>query len=380
MLKKYFAHNLYLDNEMQKNKVLVVEDGIIQNICACSSYDESADTICSGLIDQHIHGGFSFEVMQKNKEGYQNWLLSLAKRGTTGVLPSLAYTGDEEGFLSQLAFVHNLMEAQNQGKIKGAKILGVHMEGPFISEKALGAMHREWILKPSYHTFCRLTKEHGKIVRLLTLAPELEGAEELIKKLLEQGIVVQAGHTTASFEEGEKAFALGVRGVCHFFNASPAIHHRAPGILTSALLNDAVYAECIGDLTHIHPGAVKLLCKTKGHDKVLFITDAAEHAGQKDGTYHSHGQTVYVKQSATYNEAGHLCGSGSMLLDIVKKAVQIGISKENALQSASYTQRKYLNITHGQIARGQKANFLLLNEQMNVQLTVMEQEEYKEIE
>lgn len=305
----------------------------------------SAAWVTEGLIDPHLHGGRGFDVMHPTLEGVAQWLDGLLRHGVSEVLPSV-YTGPTEVMRQAMAVFHQAMALQAQGELGGARISGIHLEGPFISLNRLGAMDAHYVLPPSVSAYQNIVQGFESMIRLVTLAPEEPGADELIDHLLKNGVQVQAGHTDAQFEQAERAFERGVNGVCHFFNGIRGIHHREPGILTSALLHDEIYAELIADMVHVHPGAAQLICKNKGYEKIILISDAVSTTSLPDGIYWDNGNRVTVSNGESRVEGGSLNGGGVYLLEGARRMVrQAHVPIPQALFMANQSARRYLGLT-----------------------------------
>ncbi|MEG0768200.1 MAG: N-acetylglucosamine-6-phosphate deacetylase, partial [Clostridia bacterium] len=251
-----FAHHALTPAGWLADQYVSVDAGHIQGLSSTGRADREADYLVFGMADVHNHGGMGFDASHPTPEGLAQWTWSLAQHGVTDVLITLA-TGDAQGVQAALSQIAAAMEKQREGKLPGAQIMGVHLEGPFISPKRPGAMNVTMIQPPSVAAYDALVGDDGALVRLVSLAPEVSGADALIDALNLRGIRVQAGHTDASYEEGVHAFGRGVGAVCHFFNAARSIHHRDPGLLTAALLSPSIYCELICDTIHIHPAALR---------------------------------------------------------------------------------------------------------------------------
>lgn len=367
------AKKVLLPEGWRTDCTIEVENGRVQCIRprtpedACSEIQ--CDLVAPGLIDQHVHGGFGADVMLATPEQLLNWLQFLARQGVTQVLAGV-YTYPVPAMRSALETVRLTMDAQAQGA-GGARLTGVHLEGPFISKRALGAMSEPSVLAPSVEAYKRITAGYEDMIRLITVAPEEEGAQALIDYLRAQGVAVQAGHTAATAEEGAFAFDHGVQGITHFFNASTPIRHRAPGILTRALLDERVYCECICDLVHVHPDAIRLVYRCKGERRMIIVSDAVFTTGLPDGEYTSLDETFIVKDGASRTPEGALAGGGSTLLREVRNLTGLGIELDAALRMASQTPAEFLKIPGGRIEVGAQAELLCLNDALQPLYTVI---------
>ncbi|HEY5586009.1 MAG TPA: N-acetylglucosamine-6-phosphate deacetylase, partial [Ruminiclostridium sp.] len=241
------------------------------------------------------------------------------------------------------------------------------MEGPFINIQFKGAQNSEYIIPPSWD----LVKAYKDVIKLVTLAPELPGSEELIKELKKNNIVVSMGHSAASYDEAVKGVEAGVSHCTHLFNAMTGVHHRNPGVASVALATD-VYCELIADKIHVHPGLYELVKKAKGIDRITLITDCIEAGGMVDGTYSLGGQPVIVKNGAARLEDGTLAGS---ILNLNKGLFNFYKNTNTELfevfRMASINPAKELGIDSkkGSIAPDKDADFFLMDDEFNVKAT-----------
>lgn len=318
-----------------------------------------------GFIDEHIHGIYGSDTMQ-GAQAVQNMAQRLARHGVTGFLPTTMNAGVEETH----AAVQGIYEAMQAGG-DGARIVGAHMEGPFLGSVYLGAQDAHANLAPTMENFARLTGEAASIVRLITVAPEVEGAQELIRALSARGIAVSAGHTDATYERMEEAVGWGVTQTTHLYNCMSPLHHRAPGVVGAALTLEGLSSQVIADGIHLHPAAVKLA--VRACNRVLLITDAMMAADMEDGVYELGGQTVYVRQGAARLAAGNLAGSTLTLDRAVKNVMRFaGLPLERAVEMASANVADALGLTDcGRICAGLRADLCLLDGELNVSKTLV---------
>ena len=330
-----------------------VEDG---KIIALGKFSEDGIhlkgmRVFPGLIDIHVHGCKNHDAMQPE------YLLTMsefwASKGTTSWLPTTMTASHEE-----LCQVVNITLPQG----RGANILGFHLEGPYISMKYKGAQNPEFVRNPDIEEFNQL-----KNIQLVTLAPETEGAMAFIKNC---GAKVALGHTDADYACAISAIEAGASCLTHTFNAMTPLHHRNPGVIGAAIEKE-IYVQVICDGVHVHPSVVKMLYKTFGPERMILISDALAATGMEDGKYVSGGLDVTVKNGVARLNDGTIAGSTSTLLDCVKKAVSFGIPLEDAMQMASRTPAEYLEVSKGRIAEGYDADFIVLDESLDVVMTVI---------
>jgi N-acetylglucosamine-6-phosphate deacetylase len=264
--------------------------------------DATGCTVLPGFMDVHVHGAAGRDTMDASQEALADMARFYARHGVTGFLAT-TMTAPYDAIARAVQTV-GLMPDQVPG---GARILGVHLEGPYLSPEFPGAQPADTIRPPNADEFADLAARGP--VRMITLAPERPGAHDLIRAALERDVVVVAGHTSATYEECEAAFALGVSQATHTYNAMTGLHHRRPGTLGATLANDAIFAQLIADNIHVHPAAIKILARAKGVARTVLITDAMRAAGLPDGDYDLGGQTVTVRDSQCRLTDGTLAGS-----------------------------------------------------------------------
>lgn len=339
-----------------ENCLVSVVDGVIQSVASGKWGDFTEDILVPGMIDLHNHGGAGFDNTQPTIEGYTNWTGALARHGVTDVLVTLG-TSEIRVLHDAVLAAREAMRHQEAGVLGGARIAGVHLEGPFISGQRPGAMNVAYIQPPKIEIYDEITRDCGEIVKLLSVAPEQPGAMSLVSMLNKRGIRIQAGHTDASFEEGMAAFSGGVGGVCHFFNAMRGIHHREPGLLTAALLSKDIYCELICDLAHIHLGALKMVIQTKGPRRVYLISDASPATGQPDGEYIANGRTIIVREGVSRTPSGTLSGGCKYVSEGARNLIEAGIPVEDTFTMTSKTPAEWMGFTAlGAIAPGKAAH------------------------
>jgi N-acetylglucosamine-6-phosphate deacetylase len=240
----------------------------------------------------------------------------------------------------------------------GASIPGFHLEGPFINEKYKGAQNAQFIKNPTMELI-----ERCEAVKLVTIAPELDGAIDFIR---ECPAVVALGHTDCDYDTARAAFEAGARSLTHTFNAMPPIHHRAPGPIIAGMDDGRVYAQLIADGIHVHPASVRALIKLYGIDNVVLISDSVEAAGLEDGNYTLGGQDIIVKDRTARTLGGNLAGSTSTLFDCVKCAISFGIPKKDAVKMASETPALMMGLNKGKIEVGYDADLIIVDSEFNL--------------
>ncbi|GAA5335364.1 MULTISPECIES: N-acetylglucosamine-6-phosphate deacetylase [Thermus] len=310
--------------------------------------------ILPGFLDLHVHGGGGHEVMA-GKESVEGTLRFHLSHGTTGLLATTVTAP-----LPDLERALRGIREAGEGHL-GEALLGVHLEGPFISPKRLGAQP-PYPLLPDLEVASRLLSLAP--VRAITLAPELPGALDLVRFLAERGVRVQLGHTEAGYEEALEALKAGAAGFTHLYNAMTGLHHRSPGVVGLALERGA-WAELIPDGLHVHPSALHLALKAI--PGLYFVTDAVAAAGMPDGTYplgahrvEKQGNGVWLGES--------LAGSTLTLDQALRNLVAWGLPLEEAARRLSLYPARYLGLSdRGEIAPGKRADLVVLDEALRVQ-------------
>lgn len=324
--------------------------------------------VIPGMIDLHIHGAAGADVMDATPEALCTISRALAKEGTTGFLAT-TMTEAPQKIRAALA---NVMQA---GAMPGAAVLGVHLEGPFLAEKRMGAQCSAHICAPDIALFQAWQSLCGDQIRLVTVAPETKNALPFIEYLSRHNVVVSLGHSDASFAEAQAGVTAGGRYATHLFNAMRAIHHREPGIAVALLLDERVTAELVLDGHHLHPAMVELAWKIKGGHRLVLVTDAMRAKCLGEGSFDLGGQQVLVKNGLATLANGTIAGSVLKLNQALKHFMTAtGLSLDEALPLVSANPAKLLGrYAHkGSLAPGKDADLVVLNERYDVVATVCE--------
>lgn len=351
---------------------IAIEDG---KIAAIGKLDvepifETDGIVLPGFIDEHIHGAGGADAMDGTEEALQTISEYVAKEGTTGFLAT-TMTQSPENIGKALKNVKNVRE---KGEYKGAEVLGVHLEGPFISPKHVGAQPLEYVAKPAPETFDKYNELSGGNIKIVTLAPEVEGGLDLVKHLKNIGVVASIGHTGAKFSDVEAAVAAGASNVTHTYNAQTPLHHREAGVVGAAMLFDELNCEMICDTIHVSVPAIRIFVKNKPHDKFTLITDAMRAKGMPDGLSELGGQQVFVKNGEARLADGTLAGSVLKMNVAIKNLVEkAGVSLTEAVDFASANPAKNLGLydERGSIEVGKRADFAVMDKGFNILCTVV---------
>ncbi len=319
--------------------------------------------VVPGFIDIHVHGGSGSDTMDGTFEAIGTLAGFAAAHGTTSILPTTMSCP-----LPEIRHSAENVYRYMQEKRTGANILGLHLEGPFLNPEAKGAHPEANLLPPSIKAFQEMVGEAASVVRLVTLAPETNGAKELVVYLKDLGITASIGHTTGNYDQASSAVQMGMTHTCHFYNAMTPLKHRDPGTVGAVLDNDISTIELIADLIHVHPAALRLAVKTKGPDKTVLITDAMAAAGLGDGDYTLGGLTVYVRNGEARLHDGTLAGSTLTQDRALLNMVASGVSVEDTIMMLTETPARVIGVHHqkGKIQPGFDADLALLDEDLEV--------------
>lgn len=328
--------------------------------------DAKGNYVCPGLVDMHIHGYLGADVSDGDVSGIEKMAGGIIKNGVTSWCPTTMTVSKKE---IETAF-DAVRTVKNKKEYYGARILGVNSEGPFINPSKKGAQAEEHILRPDAD-FILANKD---IVKLFTVAPEVDGALDAIEKVAKDGsVLVSMGHTNATFEEANKGIEKGVKHTTHLFNAMTALSHRNPGVVGSALSDANVSVELIADTFHIDKGLFGLIAKIK-EDKLCLITDCIRAGGMVDGDYTLGGQPVHKEGIKCLMPDGTIAGS---VLELNKALANVlentNLEVYEAVNAASLNPAKALGEDKeiGSIEVGKRADFMIADEKFNAIMTIL---------
>jgi N-acetylglucosamine-6-phosphate deacetylase len=347
------------DREVAGGSVLI-EAGRIVSLDT-NKGDEELDlagaTLLPGFIDVHIHGAAGIDVMDATAAGLREVSEYLASQGVTSWVPTFVPASDEH-YASAIAAISEAMDGP------GARVLGVHYEGPFVNTAQCGALHREYFKSYSAPADLDSLPLPSTGVRMITIAPEVAGGVELVRELKKRGWVISIGHTRAGLDVLDQACEAGARHMTHFMNAMAPLHHRSPGPIAWGLSRDDVTVDVIADGIHLDPFMLRLLLKLKGAPGISLISDAIAAAGKGDGDYEIWGETISVKNGRTANAAGSIAGSVISMLDAVRLLHSLGVSYVDLARMASSNPARLLGIDRdcGSIEVGKRADLVALDQ------------------
>ncbi|HWT75018.1 MAG TPA: N-acetylglucosamine-6-phosphate deacetylase [Mobilitalea sp.] len=314
-----------------------------------------------GLTDIHFHGCVNYDLCNGTEEAISAIAEYELQNGITTICPA-SMTLPEE-------VLTKIVEAvSSYDNTKGADLVGINLEGPFISTEKKGAQNELYIVPPNLELYRRLQKVSKNRIKLVDIAPEEPGALEFIKAVKDE-VVVSLAHTAADYETATKALQAGASHITHLYNAMPAYTHRKPGVIGAASDSPDCTVELIGDGVHVHPAVVRNTFRIFGSDRVILVSDSLMATGIGDGEVELGGQKVYVKGKKATLKDGTLAGSVMNLMDCVRVCVkEIGIPLEQAVRSAAVNSAKAIGIydKYGSITPGKYANVVLLDEELNV--------------
>ncbi len=367
-------------DDVVKNAAIWVENGIIRQILTHKEQrPEAAQQLpeidgnnayaLAGLIDLHIHGAGGFGPENGTPEALRAMSQELAAQGVTAFCPTL-YCGKPEEMERLLHALSPAVETET-----GAKILGFHLEGPFISPAKPGVMKPQDIAPADLDVFKKLYAAAEGKISSVTLAPELPGILPIIQFCAEHGILPQAGHTNATYDEFLAGVRRGVTHATHLFNAMSPFTQRAPGAAGAVLMHPEISCEIIADGVHVHPDVVSFLKRVKPAENIVLVTDALKPTGQEHGPFTANGEEVIFEGGVWKRKTdGVIAGSALTMARGIKNLVDFGYSLPQAAACASANQARLLGLKNtGKLAEGFTADITLLDENFNPVKTFISQ-------
>jgi N-acetylglucosamine-6-phosphate deacetylase len=327
-------------------------------------------TAVPGFVDLHIHGAGGHDFMEADGGALDRITSTVARHGTTSLVATTVTAPVEETCRSLEGIAHYIRSHENPSPTGnfGAEILGIHLEGPFISPARRGVHLEQSIATPSVEVLNQFSKASDGLLKILTLAPELPGAMELIEFATAAGIVVGMGHTDANYDQARAAIRAGARHAVHTYNAMRPFSHRDPGILGAVMTDPEVTAEVIADGVHVAVAAVQVLMGTKGFDTVVLVSDGIAATGMRDGTYRLGNFEVNVRDGVARNAEGKLAGSTLALDRAVRNVVAWGVPLLDAIRMVTVLPARRLSLAgkKGVIAPGADADIVLLTADLRI--------------
>jgi N-acetylglucosamine-6-phosphate deacetylase len=328
--------------------------------------DVSGRIICPGFVDLLVHGGGGYGFSDESSDTIQSISDYFLKHGSTSMLASL-HAKPVDAMLSDLERTAEYIRNNPSSNIKG-----IHMEGPYLNTALKGAMNENYLLKPTVESFKKILRAAGGYLRMMTIAPELPGALDVIREASFNSVVCSIGHSMADYENIDAAIDNGAAHVTHMFNAMKPMHHRNPSVITGALLRDELKIELIADTFHVHPAMMELLLKVKTPKGIILITDSIRAGGLHSGETQFSDQKVIVDKDTAKLEDGTLAGSTLTLNKAVKNIVETtGTRLTDAVRMATLNPSKVIGAGKGILASGKQADIVVLDENYDVVYTIL---------
>ena len=350
------------DNESFEKLNIICQDSFIVDITnsvpeGVKTIDVSGKYLIPGMVDVHTHGIAGYDFNFANTEQVGKMCMAYAKNGTTSVMATLA--SDTLPRLMNSIFEITPHRLNNCG----ANIVGIHMEGRYLNPEKRGAHGESLLALPNVDELNSLAMAMMPAPLHFSMAPELEGGTEFIKKAVELGATIGIAHTNATYEQSLEAVALGARAFTHTFNAMTSVHHRMPGATVAAMTCDQAYAEVICDGQHLHPAIVKLIYRSKPKDKMVLITDSLAAAGSPDGEYSLAGAKYIVKNGCCINEFGTIAGSTLTLFEGLKNFMKFcKVPLNKAIKYATINPAKMVGADFvGKLDKNYRADIICLS-------------------
>ena len=339
------------------DKTIVAVDTNV-NTSGCELIDAKGAYVSAGFIDMHIHGSGGADVMDGTPEALETISRTLLQTGTTAFLATTMTMAQEA--------IDNAVDnvREHRTLLRGAQIVGVHLEGPFINPKKQGAQDAHFVQEPDYAAI----EKYMDIVKMITLAPEMEGSERFIRKIREShdDVVLSIGHSDADYDMALRSFHWGISHATHLFNAMPPLHHRSPGIVGAVFADEEVTCDVIADLVHLHPAILKSVWQQKG-EKMMLITDAMRAGCMKNGEYDLGGQRVFVENGKATLENGTLAGSVLKMNEAVANMVRhVGMPLPQAVAAVTQIPAQKLKLNKGRLAAGYDADMVIFDEDFSI--------------
>ncbi|MFZ2782360.1 MAG: N-acetylglucosamine-6-phosphate deacetylase [Rectinemataceae bacterium] len=358
---------------MEKSAVLL-EDGVIADVFSERRfqqksfepgdrvYDAGEAFLLPGLIDTHIHGFHGYGTEDLAADSILEMSRHLGDYGVTSFCPTL-YPMSEEDMLAAIRAI-----LDSVGREPGARIAGIHMEGPFISSARLGVQRAEFVRSVDLDLMQRLCEAGSGYITNMTVAPELKGMRELALYAIKMGIVLQAGHTDATYENMVEGMQAGIRHSTHFFNSMSRLHHRNPGAVGAILIQTDLSCEIIADGRHVHPDLVRLLVRDKPDSNIVLVTDSLKPTEQPKGPFIANREEVYKEDGIFLRKADSvIAGSALTMVEGLKNLVDFGVPLESAIKMASSNPARIVNLgKRGVLSPGYAGDLTVLDRNFKV--------------
>jgi len=366
---------LYNAPDDKQTASILIENGIITEIGQINSttrentLDAQGRIIAPGFIDIHIQGAGGADVLDATAEALTMISQTCARFGTTSFLATTVFKPNQEN-------KHLKLSAEHIGSnLGGANLLGIHLEGPFISPEKMAMVPPECICPASIQVLDKILNMTGNHLKMMTIAPELSGIKQIIHHLLESNVIASFGHSNAGYEQTLSGFNSGISHVTHLFNAMPSLHHRYPGPLLAIFETKNITVQLIADGVHIHPSVLKFAFRILGQNRTILITDGMRALGLPDGKYIYNDVEYESKEGIAKDKNGTLIGTALGLSQLLKKYISFtGSSLESAIKTVTENPARLLGIEDkkGKIEAGKDADLVLLNKDYSVHTTIVD--------
>lgn len=357
------SNNVYLAGKFVPASLCIENGEIIAIEESGKGKDYKDSFIVPGFIDIHTHGGYGFEIMDADIDKAIHWLSQLGREGTTSVLLT-PYTSSLGHMRSSSLLINGLREQ------KTCDVLGIHLEGPFLSKQALGAMNEKYILSPTIRTYLKLVEGFENELKIMTIAVEDDSEFKIMDVLHQKGICISCGHSVANYKTCTHALEHGLKGFTHTYNAMRGLHHREVGTVGASMLFDNCYSECIVDGKHVSFEALEVLFRTKPRDKLIFVTDSLSAKGLQDGIYDMDGLKIEIKDGVAYLYGTQQIAGSTLGLDqCVRNAVKYtSMSLEQSIDAVTCNPSKYIGVydKKGSFDQGKDADICILDSDLKV--------------
>lgn len=360
---------VYTENKTFEKGEIYIKDGLFAETPKENEkvIDGNGCYAIPGLVDVHFHGCMGYDLCDGTKQALDVITEYEASQGVTTIVPATMTLSEQE-------LMNIMRNAGNYQNGKGAKLVGINMEGPFISEAKKGAQSATYIQTPNVELFRKLQKEAKGLIKLVDIAPETEGAMEFIEELKDE-VHISFAHTTANYATAKKGYDMGACHATHLYNAMPPFNHREPGVIGAARDSEHVMVELICDGVHIHPSVVRATFEMFGDDRIVMISDSMRATGLSDGMYTLGGQDVKVEgKLATLVSDGAIAGSATNLMECLRTAVcEMEIPLESAVACVTMNPAKSVGIydKYGSIEPEKVGNLVLLNQDLALEAVIM---------
>ncbi|MCX6998756.1 MAG: N-acetylglucosamine-6-phosphate deacetylase [Candidatus Sumerlaeota bacterium] len=360
----------YAKVEISKGRIVAIHSG---GKISPSDLNASHLNASPGLVDLHIQGCGGYDFLDGSPEAVRIIRYTALRGGCTSLLATTTFPDTSDAFARLSAIVQAIRAGRENGE--GARIIGIHLEGPFLNPEKRGGFGINYIRKADMADFRQAMEIVGDDLRMMTISPEMEGALEILRECVAHGIRISLGHTTATYDLARKCFEMGANHVTHLFNAMNGLNHREPGLVGAALEDERVFTQVIPDGVHIHPAILRLIYRIKGAERLCLITDATAPCGLPDGSeIEGVGGRITIRDGAVRLPDGTLAGSALLMSEAVRRMHHLaGVSLNDALRMATLTPATAIRMEReiGSAERGCMADFILFDDELRIHYIIL---------